>query len=133
MNDLELCLSIIERLDAHGRAAVARKLNTINEEILKTDRERLCAEECDKLCELVFNKTGLIIRGKSREYNTVCARRYVCKTLRDKGFTYCAIGKALKINHSSAIFHCKMAEDSEKYPMYYPEYHKVKKKIESED
>lgn len=129
MDSLELCLKLLEDLDAHERAKVARKINHLNKEALLTAKDRECAEECQKLCDAVLDTTGLVVQSKSREFKTVCARRYVCKTLRDMGFSYIAIGRALNINHSSVMFHVKKANESEEYARFYPEYHDVKRKV----
>lgn len=129
MNSLELCLKLLDDLDAHGRDKVARKINSLNKEALTTVRDHECGEECNKLCDAIFEATGLLVKGKSRETMTINARRYVCKVLRDMGFTYLAIGKALGINHSSVIFHVRKADDAEKYARFYPEYHDIKKKV----
>lgn len=129
MSTVELCLKLLDDLNAHERAQVARKINSLNKEALNTTRDADCARECQKLCDAVLDSTGLVVQGKSREIRTVCARRYVCKALKDMGFSFSSIGKALGINHSSVIFHVKMARDSEEYPKFYPEYHDVKKKV----
>lgn len=129
MSSLDLCLKLLNDLDAHERNKVARRINVINKEAQLTVRDKACFEECSNLCDLVYNATGLMVLGKSREINTVSARRWVCKTLKDKGYSYPAIGRALKIDHSSVHFHCKKARDSEEYPRFYPEYHSIKKKI----
>ena len=133
MNSFELCLKLLDDLDAHQRAAVARRLNVINQDALLTERDKKCANECNKLCDAILDKAGINVHSKSREVNIVCARRVVCKILRDKGFTYHSIAKALGMNHSSVIFHYNKALDSEEYPRIYPEYHQIKKLVEESD
>lgn len=133
MNDLELCLSIVERLNSHERAVVSRKINALNSACILSDMQEQCIEDGKELCEKVLDKTGLDIQSKDRKAYVTSARRYICKTLRDKGYSFMAIGKALNMNHSSVIFHCRKASDAEEYPRFYPEYHKVKKIIENEE
>lgn len=133
MNSFELCLKLLDDLDAHQRAAIARRLNVINQDALLTERDKKCANECDKLCDIILDKAGINVHSKSREVIVVYARRVVCKILRDKGFTYHSIAKALGIDHSSVIFHYNKALDAEDYPGIYPEYHYIKKLVEKND
>lgn len=133
MNSFELCLKLLDDLDAHQRAAISRRLNVINEEALLTARDKRCASECKKLCDIILDRIGINVYSKSRKPNVVDAKRYVCKKLRDMGFTYDSIAKALNIHHTTAIFHYNKALDSEDYPRQFPEYHYIKSKVESEE
>lgn len=133
MNNLDLCLSILENLSAHERAAVARKINSLNSAASFTHKESLCIVEGNRLCDIILDSTGLNIKSKSRDYKTISAKKYVCKVLRDKGFTFMAIGKALNIDHSTAIVDYNGALDAEKYPNFYPEYHDIKKIVEEQE
>ena len=132
MSAVELCLKLLEELNAHERAQVARKINHLNKEALMTSSERSCAQDCSELCDLVFNNTGISVNTKARDTMVVNARRYICRKMRDKGYSLTAIGKALNLNHSSVYFHCKMAQDAEDYAFMYPEYHYIKNKVEAD-
>ncbi len=64
-------------------------------------------EELKKIINKVQEVTGVDIRTRSRKQNIVYAKKIYFHIARQKGYTFQEIGKEIKADHATVIWHCQ--------------------------
>lgn len=53
-----------------------------------------------------WDVTRVQLLGRTRLHSVLQARGQACRILREFGLSYCQIGHALNLHHSTVIYHC---------------------------
>ena len=79
-------------------------------------RERKWYAMMERGAALILDLFGVDVKARARKSRVVDGRTVFCYRMRQEGISLMSIGRFLKMNHSSVIFHCKRMADAFELP-----------------